>query len=567
MGPWDLLGMEPTQDVRAIKRAYSAKLKTTRPDDDAAAYQALREAYDWAQHYAKYYVAYDVEEIDEEADQPLPQPEPQTEPAPAAPAPVPMPIVEPVPAFELSPVQPEVVVEQESFAQGPTVESMLEDCARVWAHQGGKGLSQAWPRFQTQLEDMPITQYQHASRVFAQFVAEESDLPVDVLVALTRHFQWGVDFRADQQLGAQLAQGLHQRLIVAEVFAAFRPERYTQYDSALALTKLWDDKRRVWARLLALCLDCHTRHRVLQAKKTTLHALGASRAAVAAIQEFVGMGGVLQGILFVLLVVGGVVAWTEPGMFPRSILDALVLGAVSLVLFFPLLGIPDYDKFLSDMRSGHNLDWMAAIPVVVAVLAFMDQHFAWLGGHANSPTFLYCMAAGYLGIWSLTMTREDPWHTMLLPTFVLLLFVVLEFVPLSQVSLAVSLALAWTLVAHVVLRRYPHHFESWYETLIKFGLLRANPLFFLGIKIIAILWALMAVASLPILLFRMAVQYRVLYAGTAMVAGGILGHARSADWQTHGLILWVLAGVICIQIFQTLAQRLADYGLKKFSKK
>ena len=45
MSAWDILGLAPTQDVRAIKRAYAAKLKTTRPDDDAQAYQDLREAY------------------------------------------------------------------------------------------------------------------------------------------------------------------------------------------------------------------------------------------------------------------------------------------------------------------------------------------------------------------------------------------------------------------------------------------------------------------------------------------------------------------------------------------
>ena len=48
MDCWQILGIEPTDDERAIKRAYAKQLKTTRPDDDAAAYQQLREAFDYA---------------------------------------------------------------------------------------------------------------------------------------------------------------------------------------------------------------------------------------------------------------------------------------------------------------------------------------------------------------------------------------------------------------------------------------------------------------------------------------------------------------------------------------
>ncbi len=572
MGAWELLGLEPTQDIRAIKRAYSVKLKITRPDDDAQAYQALREAYDWAQHYAKHHVAYEGDGEDSEVGaavvaRPAAEPmveqqslavEPhvlQPEPEPPRPTTLAVPTVRPVAA---------VVVEK--VVQVPAIEDVLAECARVWAHHGGKGLARVWPGFQAQLEDIPIAQHNQASRAFAQFVADESDLPVEVLVALTRHFQWGLDFRVDQLLGPQLSPALYQRLIVAEVFAAFRPERYTQHAWALALAKLWDGKRRYVAGLLAACLDCTTRHQVLQAKMTTLHALGASRASVPATRGFVTMGGALQGILFALLFSGLLIEWADPDMLPRSILDVIVLGVASLILFFPLREFPGYERFLNDIRSGHNVDWMAAIPAVVAALVFMDHHFAWLDGAASTPTFLYCMVSVYLGIWLLTPTHENPWHTMVLPTFVLLLFGVLEVVTSDQIPLAVSLAFAWTMGAHLVVRRYPQHFDLYYDTLIKLGILRIRPLYILGIKIIAILWVLMAIAMVPVLLFRMAVLYRVLYGAAAMVAGGVLAHAHSTGWQTRGLVLWVLAMVFCIQIFQTWSQRLADYSLKKLNR-
>lgn len=48
------LGLEPDADERAIKRAYAKRLKHTRPDEDAAGFQQLHEAYQAALAYAQY---------------------------------------------------------------------------------------------------------------------------------------------------------------------------------------------------------------------------------------------------------------------------------------------------------------------------------------------------------------------------------------------------------------------------------------------------------------------------------------------------------------------------------
>ena len=53
MSFWQVLGIEATTDLPAIKKAYASRLKHTRPDDDAAAYQSLREAYDLALQHAR----------------------------------------------------------------------------------------------------------------------------------------------------------------------------------------------------------------------------------------------------------------------------------------------------------------------------------------------------------------------------------------------------------------------------------------------------------------------------------------------------------------------------------
>ncbi|GIO31551.1 MULTISPECIES: J domain-containing protein [Paenibacillus] len=50
---WERLGIPPTHDVKAIKRAYAEQLKIHHPEDDPQGYQALREAFDAALSLAK----------------------------------------------------------------------------------------------------------------------------------------------------------------------------------------------------------------------------------------------------------------------------------------------------------------------------------------------------------------------------------------------------------------------------------------------------------------------------------------------------------------------------------
>lgn len=556
MDSWSQLGIEPTTDIRAIKKAYAIRLKLTHPDDDPQAYQQLREAYDWAQGYAKFHLNYPSDELGDAVSiiEAPPQPSASVE------------FTESVESMSMPawPIPPEAIVAQDHAPQAPTVESLLKDCANLWAAQGATGLVQQWPRQQALLEDLPIGEHQHASRVFARFVVEEFDLPVEVLISLTRHFQWGLDFRADQYLGAYLSQALYQRLSAAEVFAAFHPEKYTQHAWALALAKLWDNKRGLLARLLAAGLDGPTRHRVLQARLSTLQILGASRASIKATQDCVAMGGMLQGIFFALFVVGTLVFLYEPGVAKKSFFDAFAVEVGAVILFFMLdRSFNQHQIFVRDFRNGRSLDWVPLIPVVIAMLVYLDQRYAWLAGYSNGSAFLYGLIFLYLGLWLLAPTDEHPWRKLLLPSFFLLLLGLQEFFSQLQTPLLISLAFAWTLGAHVVLRRYPVRFEWVYFKLIKLGLLRANPWMFLGTKFIAVAWALVAMILLPALLFRMAANYRVLYAVAAICAGFLLSHVGSVDGQTHGLLAWVLAVVFGIQMLQAASQRLADFGLKK----
>jgi hypothetical protein len=64
---WDLLGIDPTDDKRAVKRAYAAKLKSIDPDADPKAFLALRDAFQIAQWEAEYGPAeeYDWQDYEE----------------------------------------------------------------------------------------------------------------------------------------------------------------------------------------------------------------------------------------------------------------------------------------------------------------------------------------------------------------------------------------------------------------------------------------------------------------------------------------------------------------------
>lgn len=89
MNTWTLLELKPTNDEKAIKKAYAKKLKVCHPEDDAEAYQRLREAYSQALDLAKmgYACYYDEEDscdlkCEVHLGESVPEPEPEPDPEP-----------------------------------------------------------------------------------------------------------------------------------------------------------------------------------------------------------------------------------------------------------------------------------------------------------------------------------------------------------------------------------------------------------------------------------------------------------------------------------------------------
>ncbi|WP_428240639.1 hypothetical protein [Gynuella sp.] len=100
MNCWQKLGIDPTDNKRDIKRAYSRLLKDNHPEDNPEAFQQLRDAYDQALDMAEFIVANTNEEATphpDDTDQPSPlpiSPLDQDKPDPAAETSIGQPVID-----------------------------------------------------------------------------------------------------------------------------------------------------------------------------------------------------------------------------------------------------------------------------------------------------------------------------------------------------------------------------------------------------------------------------------------------------------------------------------------
>ncbi|MFN7782463.1 MAG: hypothetical protein ACK5PG_06975, partial [Lysobacterales bacterium] len=246
MNPWQVLGIEPTEDARAIKQAYARALKQHRPDSDPEGYQRVRECYEWALGWVEWRQSQPLDpdpqasiasesveapapDVDDEADTvrrgaatielariPSAPVEPALQPgsmphaaAPAAQtsdglgetrsdaAPVPIPDSEP--AQEPAPIE---IVEPAP---------LLASLHQFWTQQGDAALIDALPRLLFALNEVPLAYQAEASHRFAAWLVE-NPVPEEVAAVLQRHFGWRSDYRVDAQLGPELGEALRAKL-------------------------------------------------------------------------------------------------------------------------------------------------------------------------------------------------------------------------------------------------------------------------------------------------------------------------------------------------------------------
>ena len=248
---WSRLGLEPTVDVRAIKRAYASKVRLTRPDDDAAAYQALREAYErvqaWASRQAMVAAMRDEDEaaLDDERSAlavDVVRGEAHVDSAHEAhvdkghdahdvaadEAQVPAALlhdtradarrdalsVEPAPHAADHADRANADRARPPYAAPARVGpyDLVHRLDAAWHTQGEAAWFDAWPAARDALEQLPLAAGDTASLAFAAWILETPDASVPIVTELCRHFGWFTDYRSGHALGAARMHELHARL-------------------------------------------------------------------------------------------------------------------------------------------------------------------------------------------------------------------------------------------------------------------------------------------------------------------------------------------------------------------
>lgn len=241
MSFWNALGIEPTRDQGVIKRAYAAQLKLTRPDEDAGAYQRLREAFQSAIEYAKS----------------------------AIPAQLP---VQPAASAEPDP-------ERYSPDRMQEPDALVEYIVQVWRREGDEGLLALWPKLHKILTGASLALSHELSTELAHMVLEHRKMAVEFVDHMRQHFGWGSDFKRAPALSAAQSVAFSARLtnLAFEMKTLGVEREYVRLDQEKADEAAAETDRRRRQELL------HDSPFLLQFAALVRHATGRQAAFAAAL--------------------------------------------------------------------------------------------------------------------------------------------------------------------------------------------------------------------------------------------------------------------------------------------
>lgn len=486
---WQRLGLSaPTTDLLAIKRAYAARLKLTRPDDDAEAYQALRQTYEWAQQWARWQAANEApNEAAAEATTGTPTDIPTQTPTEAAndqandqanvpaidqasPAAIdaarehrPPPAASPV-------TTPTASAAADDFA--PVVaspEALATRAFEIWRDRGDAALIAHWPALRAGLDALPFGDLPEASARLADMVIHLPALPEAWVIEVERHFGWRGDFRMARLIGPQRAQALFTALEERIVRPIADEATLARIEPLLRVARLARAGRSLRALLHAVLEGGALKGLYDALPAPQWRALGHDAMAQAAVRKVLGWALSLRltvavGLLGAVLWLSGrpaleVVVLLGAGGFLGLLAYPLSIAVAAwLTTWFGLRG--QGTAFAARLRSWHAQPRRPLLGL--GLLGAAAAAGAWAGGAASPAVpvlpwlpWLVLTVVGALALWP-----QDPYQGAVVVSGVAVgTFIVLGMLPAGSpaigtpAAVALSLGAAWALLASTAYER------------------------------------------------------------------------------------------------------------------
>lgn len=402
---WEQLGIAPTRDLVAIKRAYAVRLKVTRPDDDAEAYQALRGAYERAQYWARY-IEDEVAEGEDDATAESPEATAVAAPAVEAPAPEAPPApAEPEPELEPDPEW----LGLDTPSADETPEALTQRSFDCWQAGGDQALVEAWPQIEAALSRLPLSQRAEASARFADLVISVPHLPYAFLQPLQSHFGWLGDFRTDRLIGPARAEALRNALADVVVPEVTDPQIRHRLSHVLRFHNLLQRPSPMWAWFHAALLGWPLHRQMLEAGARLLLGLGIDAGDQRKMTVALKFGAWLRMAALILLVCGGCRAVSDERWVD---LIARVIGTV----------VVSFIAFNAALIAGTRLSgaFDGSVPWVAPLARGLERLRA---GRFGPWTGLAIMAAG-TGVFAACVYDPEPLWTWLLAILLVMIGIV-----------------------------------------------------------------------------------------------------------------------------------------------